>query len=128
MSDDERIARLIELARRVWPDAAKGGIAYDADNNFKPGEVTLAAHQPEWTPLVTLYCNHPRALDALEKALLVLAGEPPAWVEQLCKQWEREAMEPPPETVRTAHPPYLLRIALQECAKELRERAAKESR
>lgn len=70
VTDDERIARLIELAQKVWPSAGEVGLS-----DLNPGEVILAKYLPEWTPLLTLQCDHPRALDALEAALLVLAGD-----------------------------------------------------
>lgn len=68
MSDDERIARCTELARRVWPEASVEFSCrmwcVDAPNNAHDAVVEmLAVH------------DHPRALDALEAALLVLAGE-----------------------------------------------------
>ena len=140
MSDDDRIERLTQLARRMWPDRpyveVRSGIGF--------AEVRDGPRDGGWIDSL-LRVDHGNALDALEAALLVLDGarvvpdgalrdaycrgvvdaleESPAWVEQLAAQWEREALEPPPETVRTAHPPYLLRVALQECAKELRARA-----
>lgn len=57
----ERIARLTELARRVWPQA-------DVER-FGDGTMVIVRSAP------MLACDHPRALDALEAALLVLAGE-----------------------------------------------------
>lgn len=64
---DERIERLTELARGVWPDiglvVASTGQA--AGVHERGGEERM---------LAMLLC-HPRALDALEAALLVLAGD-----------------------------------------------------
>jgi len=117
MSDDERLARLTELARRVWPHAR---IEWDGDALCVLGPVqqangrTVVAEHLRINP-------HPRAADALEAALLVLAsgetwhgrmGEldeclrvlraqygidpphvlpPPAWVEQLAAEFRRRS-------------------------------------
>lgn len=61
MSDDERIARLTELARRVWPNAAV---------NAWGDAAWVERHAGEYP---CLSVAHPRAHDALEAALLVLA-------------------------------------------------------
>lgn len=68
MTNDERIQRLTELARRVWPDA-------NVDMECRSFGVYLG-EECVW------FCDadfdsNPRALDALEAALLVLAGEAP---------------------------------------------------
>ena len=111
MSDDERIERLTALARRVpeWADShasatcgsLPAGYDYAMVHTFHPGNFSN-------TPIKIV---HPRSLDALEAALLVLQpmvrdicdgehegpcpawhdGEIPAWVEQLAAKWEREA-------------------------------------
>jgi hypothetical protein len=68
-SDDARIARLTELARKVWPgiDAA----VLCASSGASAGVYSRAQSEN----LVLMVLAHPRALDALEAALLVLAGE-----------------------------------------------------
>lgn len=64
MTDEARIARLTELARRVWPDAAAAMVDGVASVVEIPGYYEC------------LYiARHPCALDALEAALLVLADE-----------------------------------------------------
>jgi hypothetical protein len=63
MTDEERIERLTELARHVWSDAE-----IEADRNQVHVETSA-----EWG--FALSIKHPRALDALEAALRVLAGE-----------------------------------------------------
>ncbi len=118
MTDDERIARLTELAKKVWPDAE-----VDADAK---GAQAFVGTSAEWGFAVKI--AHPRALDALEAALLVLSGEGkvltrevfheavreaairiakswaestseleealvPAWVEQLATEWDARAAE-----------------------------------
>ena len=70
MNDDERIRRLTELARRVWPDRdAQIFVASDDEENT----CVVLDEKGDWEQ--HLGTNHPRALDALEAALLVLAGE-----------------------------------------------------
>lgn len=74
MSDEERIARLTELAREVWPQesvpvdvvssAAGARVIHDSPGNHHPLSLAFIAH--------------PRALDALEAALLVLSEKGPA--------------------------------------------------
>jgi len=69
MSDDERIAKLTELAQRVWPDEPYGGahvVAY--------GDAAWVRVRPNTEHIKVL--GHPRALDALEAALLALAVAP----------------------------------------------------
>lgn len=148
MTDEARIARLTDLARSVWPFY---DVSVDADDD---GSAAYVNNEPDAPPFIEI-C-HPRALDALEAALLVLADEARipltadqvtrdalescrrdrealtkrireerAAMEKLAEQWEAEALEPPPEACVHAHPPYLLRITLQECARELRARIGK---
>lgn len=82
MTDEARIARLTELARRVWPDALvsseglpdyAGVHIYDAAGQARGMRVSIN--------------NHPHALDALEAALLVLAGDD----EPLSKEQAKDA-------------------------------------
>jgi hypothetical protein len=67
LSDEERIARLTELARKVFGDSrviVRNHSASVADD-FGDGD----------TGTERIFVKHPRALDALEAALSVLAGE-----------------------------------------------------
>ena len=65
MTDEARLARLTELARSVWG----GGYAwYDDDRASIAG-----VHTERMDSVIEI--QHPRALDALEAALLVLADE-----------------------------------------------------
>ena len=126
MSDEARIERLTQLARRVWPNAhvAQCGDAVVVDADYEPR--------------FPLQVHHPRALDALEAALLVLSMErpdsarhvystaPPAWVEQLAERWDRAA-EACVEKLSHSHnlPGSLYAEIFLQCARELRERARK---
>lgn len=66
MTDEARIARLTELAQRVWPRAEA----------YEHGEIVDVGVQEARGYRLTLRIWHPSALDALEAALRVLAGEP----------------------------------------------------
>lgn len=68
-SDDARIARLTELARKVWPDAA---IDFEEGHDL---EVWTPAEGAWRCERIAMHA-HPRALDALEAALLVLDMSP----------------------------------------------------
>ncbi len=138
MTDDERIAKLTELAKKVWPDAE----AYKHDGMIDVGFMRGVIY------LLQIRIWHPRAADALEAALLVLSGEGkaltrevfheavheaatriaesrresmaeleealvPAWAEELAKQWE----------TRVCGIDDGYDTALNECIAELRERA-----
>lgn len=71
MTDEARLARLTELARRVWPELERPHV-------WAPTEVGTAipgcALDDEGLEYIHVH-PHPRALDALEAALLVLADE-----------------------------------------------------
>lgn len=69
MTDDARIARLTELARKMWPDAVID--ASDPVNVKVHGAVERSGGRAEW--IERIYIGHPRALDALEAALRELA-------------------------------------------------------
>ncbi len=69
MSEEERIARLTELARRVWPDVMHLRVV---DN--RQWRAAYVCRGEDTDPQLCIE-DHPRALDALEAALLVLAGE-----------------------------------------------------
>lgn len=86
MTDQARIERLTELAQRVWPD-----IHVDVDTSATPCS-TEGRRLGAWVqqyfprpvgpvesgPVLLSVPEHPRALDALEAALLVLAGDDPS--------------------------------------------------
>lgn len=77
MSDDDeaRIGKLTELARRVWPRDREIAVCQDG------AEAEVLGHDCD--SLIRI--EHPRALDALEAALLVLAGEPADFDELLAR-------------------------------------------
>lgn len=68
MTDEERIARLTELARQVFGD--------ELAKNIPPViyEDGFAMVRGRWCEHMRI--RHPRGLDALEAALLVLVEEP----------------------------------------------------
>ena len=68
MSDEARIARLTELARKVWPEE---NVQIGNPKGKAPAKSGVFVASSEWTLLGV--GAHPRALDALEAALLVLA-------------------------------------------------------
>lgn len=117
MSDDERIQRLTELARRVWPD--QHPLELEAMPQWQSAAVRMEANGE----LLLLVENHPRAFDALEAALLVLADEPPAWAQKLADEWYASAKKIP-EMMDPEIGKWVARI-LGDCASELlrRERA-----
>lgn len=128
----ERLARLTTMAQRVWPNAravadGKGALLLDKD-----GE--------RWTARIA-FENQPNALDALEAALLVLAGESCAddvvralaaklyaerddtldRVMQLADEWEASVADEEHQHYEGGCP----RCAAEHYAAELRERARK---
>lgn len=115
MTDEARIARLTELARRVWPEAV-AGFTSDSSNYSVPTAYVESTRNGS----TEISIDHPRALDALEAALLVLADETPAWVEQLAKEWECAADIHSPPNGEVSWPVDRMR---RDCARELRERA-----
>lgn len=66
MTDEARLARLTELARRVWPDDREIAVEH-----YEKREVIVWGHDGESHARI----DHPRAFDALEAALLVLSGD-----------------------------------------------------
>lgn len=114
MSDDERLQRLTELARRVWPDID----AAIVDHAQSAGVYARAQGET----MVAMVLRHPLSLDALEAALRELAGEAPAWVDELASKWEREAAEDgsPPDQQDEGGTFVAVMLSV---AAELRERA-----
>lgn len=133
MNYDERIARLMELARKVWPE---GGEDFACEVEYDGIGYSI---QDEAGFTVLLVRNHPLALDALEAALLVLAQEPsPAvkerhaklvavadklnslrrWIEGFARELEQRA-----DRLDRSHAAMGKAFALREVAAELRERA-----
>lgn len=86
MTDDERVVRLADLAQRMWPGAT---ISHESD-----GTSVITGIQSDgersWTE-EPVFIRHPRALDALEAALLVLADE--ARIPLTADQVTRDALE-----------------------------------
>lgn len=68
MSDEERLVRLTEMARQVWPEVHS---VYEHDGYLDAGALAMQGGYR----LLMRIAPHPRALDALEAALLVLSGE-----------------------------------------------------
>lgn len=143
MTDDERIQRLTELARRVWPDQG-AGVSWD------PFYDVAKVINDRRTILFEM--QSPRAFDALEAALLVLAddegeaamfsagrrfeqamrkcqSDPPAWVGKLASEWEQRAAkwvsmhESHHDEDECADACYAEARQVLVCADELRERA-----
>ncbi len=67
VDDEARVKRLTELARRVWVDTSVTCVDGDV----------MACDAATYDGEYIRIARHPRAFDALEAALLVLAGEPP---------------------------------------------------
>lgn len=66
MTDDERIARLTDLARKVWKFSGDLRVHVDETSAW-------VSEDPSDAPLLDVTYLPPRALDALEAALLMLA-------------------------------------------------------
>ena len=73
MTDDARIARLTKLARKVWQVPSSTPVVVEQPFSTS-AEVWIG------NDCVLRVSDHPRALDALEAALCVLADELPEWV------------------------------------------------
>lgn len=67
MTDDERLARLTDLAQRVWPGADP--LIVDT------GKAAGVHERGGQERMLAMVLAHPRSLDALEAALLVLSGD-----------------------------------------------------
>jgi uncharacterized protein YoaH (UPF0181 family) len=118
MTDEARIERLTELARRVWPMLINVRVVRDPIGHEAAVLHDVLGGGHSLSPQV-LRISHPRALEALEAALLVLAGEPPG-VEQLAEEWDARAKE----AMGTGASSGVYRAgAISICAQELRERA-----
>lgn len=83
---EQRIARLTELARKVWPTVSNLCVVGGSDSAgaFESGDQQARA-------LALILAANPRALDALEAALCVLADEVPQWVSERADELERDA-------------------------------------
>jgi hypothetical protein len=75
MTDDDRIKRLTELAKRAWP-------GLDVRISAAPGYATVLGNAPapegqessEWAFILLSISENPRAVEAMEAALMVLTG------------------------------------------------------
>lgn len=157
MSDElhaERIERLTQLAREVWPDRDEQMVIHEITGAamiaYRSRFPCSTVDGSEGERIVSYHTriDHPRALDALEAALLALVGDNtraqlarleervrdvlqtelarrdgalPAWVEQLAREWEKLA-----DGVHARRGDGVItdyENALRENAEELRERA-----
>lgn len=73
MHDEERLKKLTELARRVWP-SLDGTISIE---EFGCEGHVIVRRNAILSEVLLIATEHPRALDALEAALSVLAGLQP---------------------------------------------------
>ncbi len=83
----QRLQRLTELARKVWPD--RNVTAQLGEGPDEIGAGVLSDVDDDWAQVVVVE-SHPRALDALEAALCALAGEPPRWLCEVLPQAVRD--------------------------------------
>lgn len=67
MTDEGRLKKLTELAERVWPGREL----------FIEDDGAAAVRDAKFMAPLMMVVDHPRALDALEAALSVLAGQQP---------------------------------------------------
>lgn len=78
MTDEDRLARLTELARRVLPEQLGLEVVDGQPGDALPWcALAWDDSASETAPLLVFECHHPRALDALEAALLAMLGEQP---------------------------------------------------
>jgi hypothetical protein len=85
---DERLERLTELARKAWPAVLHARVRAAYADRHEVTVETADYHR------MRLMVDHPRALDALESALRVLANEPVGdlvWLESLDEERARTA-------------------------------------
>ncbi len=74
MTDEKRIERLTGLARKVWPNKADVHVLAPGVDGCEEWDACVVSDPDgDWAQL--LCCDGPCAVDALEAALLVLAGE-----------------------------------------------------
>jgi hypothetical protein len=101
--DEERLKRLTELARRVWPQHPN--LCIDAGGVGWSQAVVLDGHpdDPNSDDLLRVEdVPLDRALDALEAALYTLAGETSLRDDELATKWEWQAEQFTEPGVRTA--------------------------
>jgi hypothetical protein len=126
VTDGERMQHLTELARKVWPGRGMQVVHAEYIGDLPGFEVLGDERDDEPVPLCV--AAHPRALDALEAALCVLAQEPlPEFedklnrlrhdLELLTAQWERDAGTPHCDDAGDAY---------VQCAEDLRKRVKEE--
>lgn len=136
--NEECIARLTELARRQWGDEAQVYV----DKKYGHASVSVPDAVGDGARVRVLAVTHPRADDALEAALLVLAQEPSPEVEERhaklvavadklngLRRWGEDfatELEQRADRLDRNHAAMGKAFALREVAAELRERARKE--
>ena len=135
MTDDERLARLTKLACVAYRNAGLTAVEHELHDGHMGYEVLGDVEDG----LMVFVRSHPRALDALEAALLVLAQEPSPeveerhaklvavadklsnlrrWIEGFARELEQRAGR-----LDRSHAAMGKAFALREVAAELRERA-----
>jgi hypothetical protein len=76
MTDEARIERLTELARKVWPDFIRLRVrGAPSPDERTASRMELVVETKDFYRVVLAVDRRLRALEALEAALLVLAGE-----------------------------------------------------
>ncbi len=144
MSDDERLARLTELARRVFPELGVHVSVEESANDTLYATVMTRTRDNIYNTPVKIV--HPRCGDALEAALLVLVDDVvvddaarlaradaafvrltrgvPAWVEQIAARLDGIASHlRDVADLGVNHGIRLAQSNVEQCAAELRARA-----
>jgi hypothetical protein len=108
----QRLARLTELARKVWPDCDLS-IQLRGIHDVVNGDAWDVVEEGDDDSVCYMRAE---TIDALEAALCVLAGEVPQWAVALAERW-----------LDNASKDYVIRegddACFEECARELLEAA-----
>lgn len=113
---DPRIARINDLASRVW--------APQDEPHFSENDGRVAILGVYGMTLMAMPLRS-HSVEALEAALCVLAGDVPSWVADLAKRWSNEAYELVEDDQLTANDIAVSRALADEYVRELLEAAAK---
>lgn len=109
MTDDGRIARLTQLARKAWPHLRWSEDGGESRVFAFPEFAAVMNHQEQNMASIAA---HPLSAQALEAALCVLAGEPPQWAVELAASWRRNLeLGVERDAVGTAHAEAVLACA-----------------